>query len=119
MSSESTHSTHTSVDSTAVAPEDTSLLGMRARYSVHLSAISRDPFECDMVKFVMSWHSYGGGPRSLIFEEFGLTEREFFRRVFVLVRAPTACLAIGRGLSEQLVQMCRYRLAIAGSSPPQ
>lgn len=84
---------------------------------VCLSAISNDPYERDMVKFAISWCCYGGGPAGQIFEEFGLAEQEFFRRVFLLIKAPTASLALGQALAQQLAQTCISRLRSRNDRP--
>jgi hypothetical protein len=52
-----------------------------------VSGTTADRFEQDMVEFVFRWSCYGGGSAAEIFEEFGLPEVEFFRRVFVLTNA--------------------------------
>ncbi|MDO8942359.1 MAG: hypothetical protein Q7U75_04200 [Desulfobacterales bacterium] len=98
------------VASKAAAAEDVSRPKLRVSNTICLAAISDDRYERDMVKFVISWRYYGGGPPGQIFEEFGLAEHEFFRRVFLLIKAPTASLALGRPLTQELAQTCLSRL---------
>lgn len=98
------------VPSNAVAAEVVSLPKPRAQNVVGLSAISNDPYERDMVKFAISWRCYGGGSAGQIFEEFGLVEQEFFRRVFLLIKTPAANLVLGQALAQQLAQTCLSRL---------
>lgn len=98
------------VASKVVAAEAISPPKLRVWNMICLSAISDDPYERDMVRFAINWRCYGGGPPGQIFEEFGLPEHEFFRRILLLVRAPTSSLALGRPLTEQLVQTCLSRL---------
>jgi hypothetical protein len=95
------------------AGETKSVLPM-AGYTRHrsgLSAVSGDPFERDMVDFVIRWSRYGGGSSADIFEQFGLVEPEFFRRVLVLINAPGLCLGIDRSVINQVRRTCLARLS--------
>lgn len=100
-----------------VAIEDVSRPAPRSR-NAPLSAISKDPYERDMVRFAMDWLEYGGGAAGQIFEEFGLAEHEFFRRVFLLIKTPTARVLLGQVVAQQLTRMCLSRLHLDQSVWP-
>jgi hypothetical protein len=100
----------TTSDCRVVGGSDIAVRHFRDTTTMWLSAISNDPYERDMIKFVVIWSDYGGGPSSQIFEDFGLCEREFFRRVFLLVAGPTADLALGGALARRLQRICLARL---------
>lgn len=75
-----------------------------------IAAVSADRFEQDMVDFVIRWARYGGGCSADIFEEFGLSEAEFFRRVLVLVSAPMVNVVIDRVVLDRIRSTCLTRL---------
>ncbi|NTY63999.1 hypothetical protein [Mycolicibacterium sphagni] len=101
-----------------VATDDVSRFTLRSRNAILLSAISKDPYERDMVRFAIDWREYGGGAAGQIFEEFGLAEHEFFRRVFLLIKTPTARVVLGQILAQQLTRMCLSRLHLDQSVWP-
>ncbi|MDN4521855.1 hypothetical protein NWT09_28245 [Mycolicibacterium sp. jd] len=88
----------------------------RARVRYGFAVVSADRFEQDMVEFVIRWRRYGGGCAADIFEEFGLSEAEFFRRVFVLVTAPSVDLVIDRVVLSQIRRTCLTRLRGLGAA---
>lgn len=69
-----------------------------------------------MVEFVIRWSRYGGGSAADIFEEFGLPDVEFFRRVFVLINAPGVCLGVDRAVVDQIRRTCLVRLRSLGTT---
>ncbi|WP_158019688.1 hypothetical protein [Mycolicibacterium rhodesiae] len=111
-------------DTTVVSPEPdaageqlspTRIAG-RARGRYGFAVVSADRFDQDMVEFVIRWRRYGGGCAADIFEEFGLPEAEFFRRVFVLVTAPSVGLVIDRVVLDQIRHTCLTRLRGLGAT---
>jgi hypothetical protein len=67
-------------------------------------------FERAMIEFIRRWHRFGGGSARDIFAEFGLAEREFFRRTLELLQTgPFA--GINEETAEYIRKVCRWRLS--------
>jgi hypothetical protein len=95
------------------SPAATNGVAMPRRWGWHaisMSSLSSDPYERDMIKFVIVWRQYGGGRSEEIFEQFGLPEREFFCRVLVLAESPSALLVLGSARVQEIRELCLSRI---------
>jgi hypothetical protein len=76
-----------------------------------------DRFERAMIDFATRWYRYGGGSSSEIFEEFGLREEVFFRRVLDLMETDARnARCINAVLNYHIRSICRLRLAAINHS---
>lgn len=75
-----------------------------------LTTKCRDTFERSMVDFAIRWCQFGGGSSQDIFEEFGLFEADFFRRVLDLTIELSEDNGDHQQLCEEVRRVCRLRL---------
>ena len=68
-----------------------------------------------IIEFIRRWHRFGGGSALDIFEEFGLSEHEFFTKAIELLGSVGAS-----GVSEETAirirKVCRWRLSVRSQS---
>ncbi|OLT35054.1 hypothetical protein BJF84_15900 [Rhodococcus sp. CUA-806] len=65
-----------------------------------------------MVDFVVRWLPYGGGPAEDIVVGFGISPREFFTRLDVLLRGPACPQHLDRATVAALLTICSRRSRI-------
>lgn len=75
-----------------------------------LTSTHWDNFERSMVDFVIRWCHFGGGSPQDIFQEFGLFEADFFRRVLRLTKDTGNADGADLFLRDQVRRVCRHRL---------
>ena len=73
-----------------------------------------DPFELSMLEYARRWLRYGGGPAAEIFEQFGLVEATFFRRVLVLL---DHAITLDPAQKSMIRGVCRKRLEESAQQP--
>ncbi len=94
------------------APSDPKPTRRGSWLAMTLSRLSRDPYERDMFRFIIIWRTYGGGSAEEIFEQFGLSEHEFFSRVMALTDSAAAWM-LGDALVQDIRELCLMRLRAA------
>jgi len=75
-----------------------------------MAGMSPDRFELAMIEHGRRWWAFGGGSRDQIFEEFGLSEEQFFRRLLDLVTNHPVT-SLDRRTSDRIRGTCLRRLA--------
>ena len=68
-------------------------------------------YERAMIDFIRRWHRFGGGSARDIFEEFGLSEHEFFTKTVELLGS-TGAWGVGEETAKRIRKVCRWRLSV-------
>lgn len=64
-----------------------------------------------LVDFADRWYRYGGGTDEDIFITFGLTERDYFRRLDWVLSTHGAATGLDPATIAAITQVCKRRLA--------
>ena len=68
-------------------------------------------YERAIVDFIRRWHRFGGGSARDIFEEFGLSEYEFFTKTIELLGS-TGAWGVSEETAIRIRKVCRWRLSV-------
>jgi hypothetical protein len=64
-----------------------------------------------IIDFIRRWHRFGGGSARDIFEEFGLSEHEFFTKTVELLGS-TVASGVSEETANRIRKVCRWRLSV-------
>ena len=73
-------------------------------------------YERAIIDFIRRWHRFGGGSARDIFEEFGLSEHEFFAKTIELLGS-TGALGVSEETAIRIRKVCRWRLSVRSHTP--
>jgi hypothetical protein len=68
-------------------------------------------YERAIIDFIRRWHRFGGGSARDIFEEFGLSEHEFFTTTAELLGS-TGAAGVSEETANRIRKVCRWRLSV-------
>jgi hypothetical protein len=68
-------------------------------------------YERAIIDFIRRWHRFGGGSSRDIFEEFGLSEHEFFSKTIELLGS-TGASGVSEETAIRIRKVCRWRLSV-------
>ena len=68
-------------------------------------------YERAIIDFIRRWHRFGGGSARDIFEEFGLSEHEFFTKTVELLGS-TGAAGVSEETANRIRKVCRWRLSV-------
>ena len=68
-------------------------------------------YERAIIDFIRRWHRFGGGSALDIFEEFGLSEHEFFTKTIELLESAGAS-SVSEEAAMRIRKVCRWRLSV-------
>ena len=68
-------------------------------------------YERAIIDFIRHWHRFGGGSALHIFEEFGLSEHDFFTKTVELLGSSRAW-GINEETAIRIRKVCRWRLSV-------
>ena len=72
-------------------------------------------YERAIIDFIRRWHRFGGGSARDIFEEFGLSEHEFFAKTIELLGS-TGASGVSDETAMRIRKVCRWRLSVRSHS---
>jgi len=73
-------------------------------------------YERAILDFIRRWHRFGGGSARDIFEEFGLSEHEFFSKTIELLGS-TGAWGVSEETAIRIRKVCRWRLSVRSHTP--
>jgi len=73
-------------------------------------------YERAIIDFIRRWHRFGGGSARDIFEEFGLSEHEFFSKTIELLGS-TGASGVSEETAIRIRKVCRWRLSVRSHTP--
>jgi len=68
-------------------------------------------YERAIIDFIRHWHRFGGGSARHIFDEFGLSEHEFFTETVELLGS-TGAWGVNDETAIRIRKVCRWRLSV-------
>src|SRR4029079_6408999 len=73
-------------------------------------------YERAIIDFIRRWHRFGGGSARDIFEEFVLSEHEFFSKTIELLGS-TGASGVSEETAIRIRKVCRWRLSVRSHTP--